>query len=372
MSSLSSPLEFESRRAQKKIAAQAVTEPHVVIPALLRIYGHEDRRVNEGVRRALSSIAATGTGKANILDEMVNPSKMVRKGLRSYLGDEIGTHAATYASLYEQTMLMVAMAQKKEVPVDDIVLLADQSRRVFQSGEVMNAIADIAYCLDLVKHRYQSSEQYKDCVGDLLKMAPDLRRMGVYKSTIEEPLHKAMKALRHRQYDETRDQVALRTRESQLIAALSRLAGKVGENVTQRPRPPQEVHAEDRELLMRLEELIASFTPLALEGRHEDAVVVLGEFLESSRASPSTLAWRRRIERRDPSALFTLYIVGLATAKLAAAVLPQAAENVYQRELRRLAGEVSIHTVRWPDHFLGALTPPREDVPTALSEGERP
>lgn len=368
--SLRSPLEFEVRRAQKRIVNLAMTEPHRVIPALLRNYGHEDQSVREEVRRALSAIAATGTGKASILDEMVNSSKVVRKGLQSFLGDEIGTHAATYASLYEQTMLTVAMAQQKGVPVDDIISLADQSRRVLQGGEVMKAVRDIAYCLDLVKHRYHSSEQYKEYVTDLLKMAPDLSRMGVYKSTIEEPLHKAMKALRNRHYDETKEIVGLRARESQLISALCRLARSVRESVPAQPRPPQELHAEDRELLSCLEELIDSFTSMALEDRHEEAVIELLEFVASSLPS-SRMTWRRRAEKRDPSALFTLYIVGLASTKLAAAVLPQAAEDVYQRELRPLAGEVSIHMVRWPDHFLGAFDQSEADVPSTPSDEEK-
>lgn len=368
--SLCSPLEIEVRRAQKKLVSRAETEPHQVIPALLRNYGHEDPRVREGVRRALSAIAATGTGKASILDEMVNPSKMVRNGLQSFLNDEIGTHAATYASLYEQTMLTMAMAQQKGIPVDDIASLADQSRRVLQSGEVMRAVRDIAYCLDLVKHRYRCSEQYKDYVTDLLKMAPDLARMGVYKSTIEEPLHKTMKALRDRRYDETKEIVGLRTRESQLIAALGRLERAVRENVPARPQPPEELLSEDRELLFRLEELIASFASMALEDRHEGAVIELLEFLTSPLASPSRLTWGRRIESKDPSALFTLYAIGLASAKLAAAVLPQAAEDIYQRELRPLVGEVSIHTVRWPDHFLDAPPPSEADVPIVPSDGE--
>lgn len=366
--SLRSPLEFEVRRAQKKIVSQAGTAPHRVIPALLRNYGHEDLRVREGVRRTLSAIAATGTGKASVLDEMVNPSKMVRNGLQSFLNDEIGTHAATYASLYEQTMLMMAIAQQKEIPVDDIASLADQSRRVLQSGEVMKAVRDIAYCLDLVKHRYRSSEQYKDYVTDLLRMVPDLSRMGVYKSTIEEPLHKAMKALRDRRYDEAKGIVGLRTRESLLIAALGRLERAVMENVPARPQPPEELHSDDRELLFRLEELIASFDSMVPEDRHEDAVIELLEFLTSPPSNPSCPTWRRRIESKDPSALFTLYTVGLASAKLAAAMLPQAVEEIYQRELRPLVGEVSIHTVRWPDHFLGAS--PLADAPNVPSDGE--
>ncbi|KQM12263.1 hypothetical protein AOA80_03795 [Methanomassiliicoccales archaeon RumEn M1] len=368
--SLRSPLEFEARRAQRKIVCRAEEEPRQVIPALLRNYGHEDPRVREGVRKALSAISETGTGKASILDEMVNPSKMVRKGLQSFLSDEVGTHAATFASLYEQTMLTVAMAKQKEIPVDDITLLADQSRRVLQSGDVMRAVRDIAYCLDLVKHRYRSSEQCRDYLTDLLKMAPDLCRMGVYRSTIEEPLHKAMRALRDRQYDETKDIVGLRTKESQLIAALCRLERGVRENVSERPRPPTELQDEDRELLSHLEELIVSFASKTLEDHHEEAVTELLEFLMSSQAGPSRLSWRRRLDRKDPSALFTLYIVGLASAKLAAAVLPQAVEDIYQRELRSLVGEVSIHMVRWPDNFLGAFFPPREDVETTSPEGE--
>ncbi len=370
--SLRSPLDFEVRMASKKLVCQAEEMPHIIIPALLRNYDNKTDRVREGVREVLSRIVATNSGMGSVIDEMCNPSNAVRKGLHAFLGDHIGFHAATYASLYEQTMLLVAMSQRKEVPADDIISLANQSKRTFLNGEVMKAVGDIGYCLDHMKHRYRTSEQYKEYVTDLLKMAPDLTKMGVYRSTIEEPLRKVMRASRYREYDETKEIVQLRTRESQLYAALGRLERSVRNSMSERPDPPNELAADDRELLSRMQALIERFTSLVLVGRHDEAVSVLLEHLSSPEANPSQLAWRRRLERKDPSALFTLFLVGLASVKLAAVVLPDAAEDLYQTELRSLVGVPSIHLVMWPEHFLSSLSPPdrEEPVSAATDEGQ--
>ena len=130
------------------------------------------------------------------MSNMVHSSRNIRKAVQSFLGEEIGAHAITYASFYEQTMLLVAMSKRKNIPIDDIVSLADISKQTFIEGEVMEAVKDIGFCLDYVKHRYKNSEQLKEYVANLLQMAPDLSRMGVYSSSIEEPLRKAMKAAR--------------------------------------------------------------------------------------------------------------------------------------------------------------------------------
>ena len=353
---LRSPLSFEVRSACKRLVGQAEAEPHMIVPMLLRNYGSEDDRVRSGVHEILAQVASSDHGMSSVLDEMVNPSKAVRSGLQSFLSDKIGAHAAIYASLYEQTMLMVAMAERKEVPVGDIVTLANQSKETFLNGEVMKAVGDIGYCLDHVKHRYRCSEQFKSYLTDLLKMAPDLARMGVYKSTIEEPLHKVMKSSQRLVYDETKDIVELRTIESRLQASLGRLARSVKDNIAERPEPPAELNADDRELLSCMQDLIEAFTSLVLEDRTADAISELVGFLNSPQANPFRVTWRRRVEAKERSASFTLFLVALASTKLAAAVLPDAAEEIYQGELRPLVEVPSIQLVMWPDHFLNALT----------------
>ena len=68
--------------------------------------------------------------------------------------------------------------------------------------------------------------------------------MGI-SSTIEEPLHKAMSASRHRSYDETREIIEARTRESVLRTSLVKMSEDIMENITERPIFSQEEPSQE-------------------------------------------------------------------------------------------------------------------------------
>jgi len=246
-------------------------------------------------------------------------------------------------------MLLVAMAQRKDIPVDDIISLAEQSKRTFVSGSVMEAVRDIGFSLDHVKHRYRSSEQLKDYVTELLRMAPDLTRMGVYSSNIEEPLRKAMKASRYRRYDETREVIEHRSMEAQLRSVLTEMGRKVADNIDERPKLNEDdLSVEDRAALSELYGLVDAVASLVLADRKAEAVSAMLAYFEVTPVRLTSMAWRRRIEEKDPSALYALYTVALVCVKLASSLIPAAAEDIYQEDFRPIEGEPSVHLVLWP------------------------
>jgi hypothetical protein len=255
------------------LVKRAETKPLETVTMLLKYYDHEDNRVRQAVKETLSAMSRDKANMEAILADMVHPSRNVRKAVQGFLGDTVGAHAITYASFYEQTMLLVAMSKRKDIPVDDIMSLAELSKETFMDGEVMEAVKDVGFCLDYVKHRYKSSEQLKEYVANLLKLAPDLSRMGVYSGAIEEPLRKAMKASRYRNFDETREIIEERTKESKLRNDLHRIAREVKENINKRPSVKKEDLAEqDLTLLSEQHTLVDSVTSLLLAGKRSEAI----------------------------------------------------------------------------------------------------
>lgn len=348
--SFRSPLSLEVRRTQQRLARRAEDKPLETVTLLLRQFDNEDIRVHKAVKDTLSQIARTKEGMEAILVDMVHPSRNVRKAVQSFLGSFVGAHAVTYASFYEQTMLLVAMARRKDIPVDDIVSLADLSKRTFIEGEVMEAVKDIGYCLDSIKHRYRSSEQLKEYVADLLKMAPDLTRMGVYSGAIEEPLRKAMKASRYRDYDETKEIIEERARESRLRTILQYVGRAVKDNINARPLVKREdLDESDLEVLTMLHDLVDTVTSLVLARKRKEAVDAIASFMEGVAHDPRHSEWQDRVRDRDPSAMFALYNVTLVCLKLTSSIMPITAEDIYQQNLRHLEGDPSIHVVMWPD-----------------------
>ncbi len=353
--SFRSSLAIEARRAQQKLARRAESKPLETVTLLLRHYEHEDNRVRQAVKETLIMISKDKMGMESILTDMVHPSRNVRKAVQGFLGDAVGAHAITYASFYEQTMLLVAMSKRKDIPVDDIMSLANQSRETFTAGEIMEAVKDIGFCLDYVKHRYRSSEQLKEYVADLLKMAPDLSRMGVYSGAIEEPLRKAMRASRYRNFDETREIVEERTKESKLRTDLHIIAQEVKDNVNKRPQVKKgELPPSDVQILSLLHGLVDSVTSLVIANRRSEAIEILLAF-EENFIQDYESSIKVRVKQRDPGALFTLYNVGLVCVKVTSSIIATTAEDVYQSQFRHLEEDPSIHIVMWPEAVMGQV-----------------
>lgn len=357
LDSFASDLESGTTRIRRKLLKRASTKPQETVRLLLRNYGSEDERVRRFILGVLSEMAKDRAVLSLIMGEMVHPNRNVRKAVQSFLGETIGPHAVVYASLYEQTMLLVAMSKRKDVPVDDIVSLAELSRETFMDGEVMLSVRDIGFCLDHAKHRYRSSEQLKDYLADFLKMAPDLSRMGVYSSSIEEPLRKAMKASRNRSFDETREIIEERTRESELRHDLRSIVVEVGANVTSRPQLDMgSLKDEDWEVLATLREMAGSVETLLNGGRRTKAMGMLHGYIDSSLKSyRATLL--PRVQAGDQEALATMYLMCLGCVKMASYLLPMTAEGAYLEGFRDLEKAASVHVVVLPVEIMG-----REDV----------
>lgn len=335
---------------QQKIVKLAEERPAETVNMVLRYYDHEDNRVRMAVKGCLTEIFATPAGKDAILSDMVHSSRNIRKAVQSFLGEEIGAHAITYASFYEQTMLLVAMSKRKNIPVDDIVALAEISKQTFIEGEIMEAVKDIGFCLDYIKHRYKNSEQLKEYVTHLLQLAPDLSKMGVYSSSIEEPLRKAMKASRNRSFDETREIIENRVKEARMRNDLMRIGRMVKESVITRPKLDQmSLRKEDEEALRTLHGVIDSVTSLILSNNKEEAIGILSDYIEEQTRSMEGPTFRSRLSRRDQSAILVVYSVGIVSLKLASSIIPVSSEDIYQQNFRHLDDEPSIHLVLWPD-----------------------
>ena len=153
LDSFASDQESDAERVRRKLVKRAEAKPEETGGLLLRNLENEDGRVRRSVLDMLSELAKDREFFGIILEEMVNPSRNVRKAVQSFLGEYVGPPAVIYASLYEQTMLMVAMSKRKDVPVEDLVSLARLSKETFMDGEVMTSIRDIGFCLDHAKHR---------------------------------------------------------------------------------------------------------------------------------------------------------------------------------------------------------------------------
>jgi len=340
-------------RARRKLLKRAWDRPEETVLLLLRNFENDDERVRRYVLEALTELAAERRLLSVIMEEMAHPDREVRKAVQSFLGKLVGPHAAIYASIYEQTMLQLAMSRRKDVPVEDIASLAELSKETFMDGEVMEATRDIALCLDRARHRYRSSEQLRVFLADSLKMVPDLSRMGVFSSSIEEPLHRAMRAARERSFDETREMIEERSRESELRRDLCSIVEWVGASVTYRPLlDTGSLTEKDREELAIIHRLAVSIESMLDSGDAVKATAQLHEHIVGMlRRYRSTLAPRAR--SGEQGALAVMYFTGLACVKMASRLLPVTAEGAYLEGFRNIERAASIQVVVLPGEITG-------------------
>lgn len=352
-SALASPLPGERLRMERRILSHSTRTPYEVSSVLLRHYESENQKVRESVERCLMDMSKSRVGTDAIITALKHPSRQVRKSVYSFLADHGPMHATTYAAFFEQTMILLALAKNKGIPVDDIESLVEVSKNGFLDGEVLQAVVDIANSLDLLKHRHRSVERFKTYVVDVLRMAPDLTRMGVFSGRIEEPLKKAIAASKERRYDETSEIIEERTREGRVRNHLDKVGKQVVGSIRSRPDiEPSQLKGEDVWVLSQLRDLMDAITSSTLAGRKAEAMERLRLFLEEfGEYCDESMD---RIRESDPSALFTVYTVGVVCVKLFSFHLPMSAEELYQKYFRVYEEEPSVHIVSWPDFVMPA------------------
>ncbi len=348
--SLSSRFPVMRNRMKNQIITYGKNNPYEMVGILLEHFNNEQKGVSENVEDCLDKLTSSRVGKDALFFAMENPNREVRRNVREYFSKKGDVYARTYASLYAHTMTLLHMARRKDIPAEDIRSLIKLSKRTFLDGGKMGAIEDISTSLDLLKRRLRTVEQLKSYVRDMLKLVPELERMGVYSSNLEEPLRQAVKVSKSREFDETSNIMEERELELEIKGALE----KIGDTVMEHGGDvmdiaPSELEGVDVWIVARLDELIESATSKTLARDKRASLRVLREFLCRDFKGYTDEILTERVQDGDAAALFTLYTAGITCLKLASAVVPNTAEGVYQRYFRDIEGEPTIHVVSWPD-----------------------
>jgi len=348
--SFKSPMPVERLRMQRKIVEMGQTNPSGVACVLLGRYHDPNPNVRQGVGRSLFELAKSRDFLEAVVDRIGDPDRSIRRAMFDFLGEYKGFHATSFLSFYEQTLMLIALGRKKEIPTNDIQALVNVSKFAFLDGRVMDGMKDIATCLDLLKHRHRNVEQLKSYLVDVLRIAPELSRMGIMSTRLEEPFQKALKANKQRTYDETKEIIRGRMHESELRTELDRLGERIKSSVREFPQMSvSDLRGTDVWVLSSLQELMDIVISRTLAGKNIDAMEALRSFLGEDFKGFYTESMEERLTQGDPSALFTLYNVGISCLKLASPLLPVQTEEVYQKYYRELEEQPSIHVVIWPE-----------------------
>jgi hypothetical protein len=348
--SLTSLFPGERKRTEARVLKIAETEPKQMVTVLLRYNDDENDKVRESIKNLLTEIAKNPAGKEAIIENVSNPNRDVRRGVKRAIEDIWGHQATPYASLYEQTVMLMGFARKRDVPVDDIERLAVITKKTFLEGEMLRAIADISQCLEFVKLRYRNVENLKNYLAEMLRTIPELNKMGVSTNSMEESLKTALNVSRNRQFDYTNDLIDVRMRELEIRDELESIGETVKANVKVRPEMQlADLNGMDVWAFEKMSEIIQMTTASNLTGTRSVALRGLHSFLVNEFSTYFENNAQKRIEELDPSALFTVYIIGIVSLKLVSDLIPVAAEEIYQKYYRELERDPTVLMVTWPE-----------------------
>jgi hypothetical protein len=348
--SLSSVFPWERKRVEARVLRTAKTEIRQMMTVLLRYYDRDDDKVKGSIKKLIADISNTAAGKQAIIDNVSNINRDVRKGVKLAIQDIWGAHAVLYAMLYEQTVILTGFARKKDVPVDDIERLAITTKTTFMEGETVRAIVDISHCIELVKLRYRNVETLKNYLAEMLRSVPELTKMGVPTASMEESLRTALAVSHNRRFEYTSGLIDDRMRELEVRDRLLFIGGIVKDNIPVRPdRQMAELNGTDVWAFERMSDIIQVTMASNLAGTRSLSLKILHHFLVNEFSSYYEANARNRLVGRDPSALFTVYIIGLVSLKLISDLTPVAAEDIYQKYYRHLERDPSVLLVTWPE-----------------------
>ena len=153
--------------------------------------------------------------------------------------------------------------------------------------------------------------------------------------------------------DETKEIIAIRGTESSIRYSLDKLAKTVRTSAKVKPSTMQmeQMQGDDVMAIMKLRDILGSVTQLTMAGKRNEGLLALQEYLKKDCSEYYSRA-KKRVEEGDQSASMTVYTIGIVALKLASALMPQTAEDIYQKYYRYYENEPSVHIVPWPEAMI--------------------
>jgi isoleucyl-tRNA synthetase len=245
------------------------------------------------------------------------------------------------------------MARQRDLDVSDIEMLMDLSKVSFMDGELVKAIGDISVCLEFLRRRYKNSETLNTYLADMLRMAPELEKIGLDDAHIEQSLLTAVKANRSRKFDVAQDLIDQRVMEVEIKDRMRSLGVLISSSMKQRPvLEPKILTSKDSEMVVLTRKAIESMSTKSLQNDMDGAVEEMHRFLFKDLEAYFNASVASRLAQGEVSSSLTMYLIVLALLKVASSFIPFSSESIFQANMKELEGTSSIFLVIWPGIFL--------------------
>lgn len=325
--------------------------PLAIVPVLARHYNHEDPKVRSQIRASLARLTQSEVGELALVECIFSRDTNIANTAAGLL-EERNFGSMNFLSSYRHTRNLVFQARKADVFCQDVEELIVDSIETYKEGRFDQAMTNMSMAKDLLEDRLEWHGHLRGYIKDVLKLTPTLSRSGVQIDPIQDSLRNLSTAVEQREYSDARSLLDLRRQETRIWKQLWSLEEYLTKRIKVKPITELMVLKDtDKKVLDSFVAMARAANGEFQDGKPSDALKIVEDFVRDQVSAEYLAREGKRLDTKDEAAWFVMWSIGLGLLKVVSPIIPNVAEEFYQKYFRDREGSSSIFSVAWPEPF---------------------
>jgi len=348
---LTSHVPGRKRKIIDRLEEHGRQNPLAIVPVLARHYNHEDPKVRSQIRASLARLTQSEVGELALVECIFSRDTNIANTAAGLL-EERNFGSMNFLSTYRHTRNLVFQARKADVFCQDVEELIVDSIETYKEGRFDQAMTNMSMAKDLLEDRLEWHGHLRGYIKDVLKLTPTLSRSGVQIDPIQDSLRNLATAVEQREYSDARSLLDLRRQETRIWKQLWSLEEYLTKRIKVKPITELMVLKDsDKKILDSFVAMARAANGEFQDGKPSDALKTVEDFVRDQVSAEYLAREGNRLDTKDEAAWFVMWSIGLGLLKVVSPIIPNVAEEFYQKYFRDREGSLSIYSVAWPEPF---------------------
>jgi len=348
---LASHVPGRKRKIIDRLEEHGRQNPLAIVPVLARHYNHEDPKVRSQIRASLARLTQSEVGELALVECIFSRDTNIANTAAGLL-EERNFGSMNFLSSYRHTRNLVFQARKVDVFCQDVEELIVDSIETYKEGRFDQAMTNMSMAKDLLEDRLEWHGHLRGYIKDVLKLTPTLSRSGVQIDPIQDSLRNLSTAVEQREYSDARSLLDLRRQETRIWKQLWSLEEYLTKRIKVKPITELMVLKDsDKKVLDSFVAMARAANGEFQDGKPSDALKIVEDFVRDQVSAEYLAREGKRLDTKDEAAWFVMWSIGLGLLKVVSTIIPNVAEEFYQKYFRDREGSSSIFSVAWPEPF---------------------
>jgi hypothetical protein len=348
---LTSHVPGRKRKIIDRLEEHGRQNPLAIVPVLARHYNHEDTKVRSQIRASLARLTQSEVGELALVECIFSRDTNIANTAAGLL-EERNFGSMNFLSSYRHTRNLVFQARKVDVFCQDVEELIVDSIETYKEGRFDQAMTNMSMAKDLLEDRLEWHGHLRGYIKDVLKLTPTLSRSGVQIDPIQDSLRNLSTAVEQREYSDARSLLDLRRQETRIWKQLWSLEEYLTKRIKVKPITELMVLKDsDKKVLDSFVAMARAANGEFQDGKPSDALKIVEDFVRDQVSAEYLAREGKRLDTKDEAAWFVMWSIGLGLLKVVSPIIPNVAEEFYQKYFRDREGSSSIFSVAWPEPF---------------------